>query len=43
MESENWVVENLRNALSGWENKLNEIWQLLTLSPAEFRGVGFGR
>ncbi len=40
MESENWVVENLRNALSGWENKLNEIWQLLTMSPAEFRGGG---
>ena len=43
MESENWVVENLRNALSGWESKLNEIWQLLTMSPADFRGGGIWR
>ena len=43
MESENWVVENLRNALRGWESKLNEIWQLLTMSPADFRGGGIWR
>ena len=43
MESENWVVENLRNALRGWESKLNEIWKLLTMSPADFRGGGIWR
>ena len=43
MESEKWVVENLRNALRGWESKLNEIWQLLTMSPEDFRGGGIWR
>jgi hypothetical protein len=33
-----WVVENLENALGGWNNKLAEIWSLLTESPETFRG-----
>ena len=30
MESENWVVQNLTNALDTWNEKLAEIWQILT-------------
>ncbi|TEB17100.1 hypothetical protein Psfp_00834 [Pelotomaculum sp. FP] len=40
MESGNWVVENLNNALGTWNEKLAEIWQLVTQSPTEFRGGG---
>ncbi len=40
MESENWVVQNLTNALDIWNEKLAEIWQLLTQSPETFRGGG---
>jgi hypothetical protein len=36
--SENWVVQNLENALETWNSKLSEIWQLLTTSPQEFKG-----
>ena len=38
--SDNWVVQNLQNALSTWNEKLSEIWTLLTESPEEFRGGG---
>lgn len=40
MESGNWVIENLNNALGTWNEKLAEIWQLVTQSPTEFRGGG---
>lgn len=40
MESGNWVIENLNNALGTWNEKLAEIWQLITQSPTEFRGGG---
>ena len=36
--SDNWVVQNLENALSTWNEKLGEIWQLLTQSPERFKG-----
>ena len=36
--SDNWVVQNLENALETWNNKLNEIWSLLTQSPQNFKG-----
>ena len=36
--SDNWVVQNLENALETWSSKLSEIWQLLTTSPQEFKG-----
>ena len=35
--SDNWVVENLEDALSTWNEKLAEIWQLITLSPDQFK------
>ena len=36
--SENWVVQNLENALAVWNGKLTEIWQILTQSPEQFKG-----
>jgi hypothetical protein len=38
MESSNWVVQNLQKALETWNNKLSEIWLLITQSPQEFKG-----
>lgn len=40
MESDNWVVQNLQNALDTWNGKLAEIWQILTQSPETFKGGG---
>jgi hypothetical protein len=36
--SDNWVVQNLENALEVWNGKLSEIWQLITQSPQTFKG-----
>lgn len=36
--SDNWVVQNLENALETWNEKLAEIWQLITQSPEQFKG-----
>ncbi len=36
--SDNWVVQNLENALNTWNEKLAEIWQLITQSPESFKG-----
>ena len=36
--SDNWVVQNLQNALNVWNDKLSEIWQLISMPPQEFRG-----
>ena len=36
--SDNWIVQNLQNALGVWDGKLAEIWTLITQSPQEFRG-----
>ena len=38
MESDNWIVQNLQNALDTWNEKLAEIWQIITQSPEEFKG-----
>lgn len=35
--SDNWVVQNLENALETWNEKLTEIWNLITQSPQDFR------
>ena len=35
--SDNWIVQNLERALEIWNEKLSEIWQLLTQSPQEFK------
>lgn len=36
--SDNWIVQNLINALNTWNEKLSEIWSLLTTTPQEFKG-----
>ncbi len=36
--SDNWVVQNLENALNSWNEKMSEIWQLVTQSPEDFKG-----
>lgn len=38
--SDNWVVQNLENALETWNEKLSEMWALLTTSPETFKGGG---
>ena len=40
--SDNWVVQNLENALEVWNDKLSEIWQLITQSPKLSRAAQFG-
>ena len=34
----NWIVDNLQNALTTWNDKLTEMWTLLTESPQTFKG-----
>lgn len=36
--SDNWVVQNLENAIETWNSKLAEIWTLVTQSPESFKG-----
>ena len=38
--SDSWVVQNLENALETWNDKLAEIWTLITTTPQEFKGGG---
>ena len=38
MASGNWVVDNLENALETWNEKMTEIWSLISQSPEEFKG-----
>lgn len=38
--SDNWVVQNLENALDTWNNYLTEIWNLITTTPQDFKGGG---
>lgn len=35
---DNWIVENLENAFVTWNDKLAEMWSLLTESPQTFKG-----
>jgi len=38
--SDNWIVGNLQLAFDVWNDKLAEIWTLLTTTPQDFRGGG---
>lgn len=38
--SDNWVVQNLQNSLTTWNEKLAEVWNLLFMSPENFKGGG---
>ena len=40
MSSGNWVIDNLNNALKTWNDKLSEIWHLVSQSPTDFKGGG---
>ena len=40
MGSGNWIVDNLNSALATWNEKLTEIWTLISTSPEEFKGGG---
>lgn len=40
MDSDNWIVQNLQNALNTWNEKLAEIWSIITQSPKDFKGGG---
>ena len=36
--SDNWIVQNIEHALNVWNEKLSEIWTLITQTPQQFRG-----
>lgn len=36
--SDNWIVKNLENALATWNEKLAELWLLITQTPENFKG-----
>ena len=38
--SDNWIVANLENAFATWNDKMTEIWSLITTSPQDFKGGG---
>ena len=40
MGSGNWIIDNLNSALAMWNERLSEIWQLITTSPESFKGGG---
>ena len=43
MNSGNWIIDNINHALAVWNEKLQEIWQLVTQSPESFKGGGIWR
>ena len=40
MGSGNWIVDNLNSALGTWNDKLAEIWTLVSTAPEDFKGGG---
>lgn len=34
----NWIVDNLQNAFTTWNDRLEELWGLVTQSPQTFKG-----
>lgn len=38
--SGNWIVDNLNSALGTWNEKLAELWTLISTSPENFKGGG---
>lgn len=35
---DNWIISILENAINGWNEKLTEIWMLVSQSPQNFKG-----
>ena len=40
MGSGNWIIDNLNSALGTWNDRLTEIWALISTSPENFKGGG---
>ena len=40
MGSGNWIIDNLNSALGTWNDRLAEIWTLISTSPENFKGGG---
>lgn len=40
MSKNNWIIDNLENAFGTWNEKLAELWALLSESPETFKGGG---
>ena len=40
MGGNNWIIDNIVNALETWNTKLAELWSLISTGPQEFRGGG---
>ena len=38
IDPDNWIVQNLNSALETWNEKLSEIWTLLSQDPEKFKG-----
>ena len=38
--SDNWVVANIQSAFNTWNDKMTELWSLVTTSPQTFKGGG---
>ena len=36
--SDNWIVGNLQSSMNTWNDKMTEIWSLITTTPQNFRG-----
>ena len=36
--SDNWIVQNIQNALDTWNSKLADMWNLVTQTPETFKG-----
>ena len=36
--SDNWIVGNLQSSMNTWNDKMREIWSLITTTPQSFRG-----
>ena len=36
--SDNWIVGNLQSSMNTWNDKMTEIWSLITTTPQSFRG-----
>ena len=36
--SDNWIVGNLQSSMNTWNDKMAEIWTLITTTPQNFRG-----
>ena len=37
--SDNWIVQNIQNALDTWNSKFADIWYLVTQTPETFKGA----